>query len=48
MDVLGVILTPAAVALLWVAAVVLGRDSRDGRDWRAGAGLTERPSRTGD
>lgn len=36
------------VALVWVAAVVGGRDSRDGRDWRTGASASSRPTRHGD
>lgn len=35
-------------ALLWLAAAVGGRDSRDGRDWRTGASATSRPTREGD
>lgn len=48
MDVLGLILVPAVAAALWIAAVVCGRDSRDGRDWLARSDLRKRPSRTGD
>ncbi len=48
MDVIVLVLAPAVVAALWIAAVVLGRDSRDGLDWRAGADLKGRPSRIGD
>lgn len=33
MDVLWIALTLLVVGLLWVAAVVFGRDSRDGNDW---------------
>jgi hypothetical protein len=33
MEVLGIVLTVLVVGLLWVAAVVFGRDSRDGNDW---------------
>jgi hypothetical protein len=33
MDVLGIVLTLLVLGLLWVAAVVFGRDSRDGNDW---------------
>jgi hypothetical protein len=47
-EVLLLILLLAAIALLWVSAVVSGRDSRDGRDWRAGASLTDRLPRVGD
>ena len=36
MDAIGIVVTVVAVGLLWVAAVVFGRDSRDGRDWRLG------------
>ena len=31
MDAIGIAVTVLAVGLLWVAAVVFGRDSRDGR-----------------
>jgi hypothetical protein len=37
MDSIGIAVTVLAVSLLWVAAVVFGRDSRDGRDWRLGS-----------
>ena len=37
MDAIGIVVTLLAVSLLWVAAVVFGRDSRDGRDWRLGS-----------
>jgi hypothetical protein len=33
MDVLWIALTVLVIGLLWVAAVVFGRDSRDGNDW---------------
>ena len=33
MEVLGIVLTVLVIGLLWVAAVVFGRDSRDGNDW---------------
>lgn len=33
MEALWIVLTLAVVGLLWVAAVVFGRDSRDGNDW---------------
>jgi hypothetical protein len=36
------------IALLWVAAAVGGRDSRDGRDWRNGASVSSRPTRLSD
>lgn len=45
MHVLGLILAPALAAALWIAAVVFGRDSRDGRDWLARSDLGERPTR---
>jgi hypothetical protein len=48
MDVLGLILALALAAALWIAAVVFGRDSRDGRDWLARSDLGERSSRGGD
>jgi hypothetical protein len=37
MDAIAAVVTVLAVVLLWVAAVVFGRDSRDGRDWRLGS-----------
>ena len=43
MDVIGLILALALAAALWIAAVVFGRDSRDGRDWLARSDLGERP-----
>lgn len=48
MEAIGSILTVAAVAALWIAAVWFGRDSRDGRDWFARTNLRERPRRIGD
>jgi hypothetical protein len=33
MEALWIVLTLLVVGLLWVAAVVFGRDSRDGNDW---------------
>lgn len=33
MDVLWIALTVSVIGLLWVAAVLFGRDSRDGNDW---------------
>ena len=33
MEVLWIVLTLMLIGLLWVAAVVFGRDSRDGNDW---------------
>jgi len=37
MDAIGLAVTVLAVVLLWVAAAVFGRDSRDGGDWRPGS-----------
>jgi hypothetical protein len=48
MQTLVLILLLCAAALAWGSAVVGGRDSRDGRDWRTGPGLGDRPSRVGD
>jgi len=50
MEALGSILLVIAVAGLWVAAVVFGRDPepRDGGDWRSGASLRSRTPRLGD
>jgi hypothetical protein len=36
------------IALIWVAAALAGRDSRDGRDWRSEASASSRPTRLGD
>ena len=33
MEAVWILLTLLVVGLLWVAAVVFGRDSRDGNDW---------------
>jgi len=33
MEAVWVVLILLVVGLLWVAAVVFGRDSRDGKDW---------------
>ena len=33
MEVLGFALTVLVIGLLWLAAVLFGRDSRDGNDW---------------
>jgi hypothetical protein len=30
---LGIVLTLLVIGLLWLAAVMFGRDSRDGNDW---------------
>jgi hypothetical protein len=48
MESIGSILTVAAVAALWIAAVWFGRDSRDGRDRFDLTDLRERPRRIGD
>ena len=48
MDAIGIVVTVVAVGLLWVAAVVFGRDSRDGRDWRLGSSDRHRPFRPED
>ena len=37
MDAIGIVVTVLLVALLWVAAVVFGRDSREGGDWLPGS-----------
>lgn len=41
MDTIGIVLTVVLVALLWVAAVAFGRDSREGGDWPS----ADRPGR---
>jgi len=48
MDSIGIAVTVLEVSLLWVAAVVFGRDSRDGRDWRLGSSDRHRPFRRED
>jgi hypothetical protein len=48
MDSIGIAVTVLAVSLLWVAAVVFGRDSRDGRDWRLGSSDRHRSFRRED
>ena len=48
MDAIGIVVTLLAVSLLWVAAVVFGRDSRDGRDWQLGSSDRHRPFRPKD
>ena len=48
MDAIGIVVTLLAVSLLWVAAVVFGRDSRDGRDWRLGSSDRHPPFRPED
>ena len=45
MDALGIVVTVLLVALLWVAAVVFGRDSREGGDWLPGSNLPDRSFR---
>ena len=48
MDAIGIAVTVLAVVLLWVAAVVFGRDSRDGCDWRLGCRARDRSFRQED
>ncbi len=38
----------AVVALLWVAAVAFGAESRDGRDWLSRGSPRDRTPRIGD
>jgi hypothetical protein len=45
MDALGIVVTVLLVALLWVAAVVFGHDSREGGDWLPGSNLRDRSFR---
>jgi hypothetical protein len=40
-----IVLTVLVVALLWVAAVAFGRDSRDDGDRRSGGDRRDRPLR---
>jgi hypothetical protein len=48
MDAIGIVVTVLAVGLLWVAAVVFGRDSRDGGDWRLRSNVRDRSFRPED
>ena len=48
MEVVLSVLTVLVVALLWVAAIVFGRDSRQGSDWNSAPGLRDRFPRLGD
>lgn len=48
MDAIGIAVTVVAVGLLWVAAVVFGRDSRDGGGRRLGSGVRDRSFRPDD
>ena len=45
MDAIGIVVTVLLVALLWVAAVVFGRDSREGGDWLPRSNLRDRSFR---
>jgi hypothetical protein len=38
----------AVVAALWIAALLFGRDSRDGADWLGRTNLRDRPPRIGE
>jgi hypothetical protein len=48
MESLGAILAAAAVVALWLVTILAGRDSRDGRDWRAYPDVREPSPRIGD
>jgi hypothetical protein len=48
MDAIGIVVTVVLVALLWVAAVVFGRDSREGGDWLPGSNVRDRSFRPRD
>ena len=48
MDAIGIAVTVLAVGLLWVAAVVFGRDPRDGADRRPGSRSRDRSFRPED
>lgn len=45
---IGAAIVVLVVVLLWVAAVVFGRDSRDGNDWLSRASVRDRSPRLGD
>jgi hypothetical protein len=48
MELLGSAAVVVLIAGLWIAAVLFGRDTRDGGDWFARSRLAERPRRLGD
>ena len=48
MELIGSAVVVIVIAGLWVAAVLFGRDTRDGGDWLARSSLAERPARLGD
>jgi len=48
MDAVLDVLTVLVIALLWVAAIAFGRDSRNGSDWTSRSGIRDRPPRIGD
>jgi hypothetical protein len=48
MDAIGIAITVLLVALLWVAAVVFGRDSREEGDWQHRSDLRDRSFRPRD
>ncbi|HZD18564.1 MAG TPA: hypothetical protein VE669_10530 [Actinomycetota bacterium] len=45
---LGSVAAVVAIVGLWVAAVLFGRDTRDGGSWLARTNLVSRPRRLGD
>jgi hypothetical protein len=45
---IGAVIVLLVVVLLWVAAVVFGRDSRDGGDWLSRTSIRDRSPRSGD
>jgi hypothetical protein len=47
MDAIGIV-TVFLVALLWIAAVLFGRDSRDGGDWLPRSDIRDRSLRPRD
>ena len=42
------VLTVLVIVLLWVAAIVFGRDSRQGSDWSSTPGIRDRTPHLGD
>jgi hypothetical protein len=48
MDAIGIVITVLLVALLWVTAVVFGRDSREEGDWQHRSDLRDRSFRPRD
>lgn len=48
MDVIGTVLTLAVIGLLWVAAVLFGRDTREPEDWGSRTNFRDHAARLGE